>query len=158
MFRLEMGLHQALGATPMDARDLVARNVFGNVSDLIAYLAKRYNAGDNDPLTLEAADLQEPLLDYEEAARDAGWEENYGAWEKDEEREPTAQDACELEHIEPYESEILEHWIVSDTLARRLSELGERVGPLGSLKVWGRATSGQAIHMDAVIRELARGA
>jgi len=50
--------------------------------------------------------------------------------------------------------EVLEHWIVDPWLAAKLSARGEAVQPFCGLWIWGRTTSGQAIHMDEVVREL----
>jgi hypothetical protein len=65
------------------------------------------------------------------------------------------QDLCNLEHIEPEEMDILEHWIVSDWLGRKLTEHGESVETVMGLTVWGRVTSGQSISMDGIISEIA---
>jgi hypothetical protein len=51
--------------------------------------------------------------------------------------------------------EAYEHWIVSDWLAERLAEKGEITGELLGLTLWGRTTTGQAICLDGVIREIA---
>jgi len=57
----------------------------------------------------------------------------------------------------PAGSEIYEHWLVTNDLARRLEELGESVThDVVGMTVWGRATTGQAISMDAVIQRIAR--
>ena len=51
--------------------------------------------------------------------------------------------------------EIYEYWSVSDWLAEKLQDKGERVEcDFHGLCVWGRTTTGQAISMDCVIREL----
>lgn len=66
----------------------------------------------------------------------------------------TWQEACELHDIEPsdYRREVYEHWIVSDWLANRLEEHGERVlRDFFGLTVWGRTCTGQAIALDSVI-------
>ena len=49
------------------------------------------------------------------------------------------------------ENEVFEHWIVSSWLGEHLENQGEVVHQIGSLEVWGRATTGQAIYMDGVI-------
>jgi len=57
----------------------------------------------------------------------------------------------------PDGSEIYEHWLVTDDLARRLRAQGESVvDDLAGLTVWGRATTGQVIYMDGVIQRIAR--
>jgi len=49
----------------------------------------------------------------------------------------------------------LEHWIVTPWLGSQLSEIGEMVGEFFGLHIWGRTTSGQAIHMDCSIQKIA---
>lgn len=69
----------------------------------------------------------------------------------------TWQEACELHNIDPsdYWREVFEHWIVSDWLANRLEEHGERVlRDFFGLTVWGRTCTGQAISLDGVIGQI----
>ena len=52
-------------------------------------------------------------------------------------------------------SEVFEHWIVSDFLARKLAERGEVIERnFYGLTIWGRATTGQARSMDWVICQI----
>lgn len=66
----------------------------------------------------------------------------------------TWQEACESENIDPVIIEALEHWIISDYLSLKLLAKGEMVCDFHGLTLWGRRTSGQAIHMDSVICEI----
>jgi len=51
--------------------------------------------------------------------------------------------------------EALEHWIVSDWLADKLSGQGEMITKdFMGMTIWGRTTSGQAISMDYVIEKI----
>ena len=51
--------------------------------------------------------------------------------------------------------EAMEHWIVSDWLADKLSERGEMVNKdIYGLTVWGRCTTGQAVYLDSVIKNI----
>lgn len=50
--------------------------------------------------------------------------------------------------------EVFEHWIVDRWLADELKKRGETVGELFGLRIWGRATTGQFIAMDEVIRAI----
>lgn len=62
------------------------------------------------------------------------------------------QDFCDAKSIEPYQIEAYEHWIVSDWFADKLETKGEMVlRDFHGLTIWGRTTTGQAIHMDSVI-------
>lgn len=57
----------------------------------------------------------------------------------------------------PTDEEILEHWIVSDWLAKKLESKGELIEwNFYNLTIWGRTTSGQSIAMDNVIQEISR--
>ena len=58
-------------------------------------------------------------------------------------------------NIDPEQTEALEHWIVSEWLARKLKEKGEIVGEFLGMTIWGRACTGQAILLDGVIEEIA---
>ena len=64
---------------------------------------------------------------------------------------------CEHAGIDPERSDVFEHWIVSDWLARKLEAAGHPVARdfLG-LTIWGRPTTGQAIRLDSVILRIAR--
>jgi hypothetical protein len=66
-------------------------------------------------------------------------------------------DCCEVNGIDPQQTEAYEHWIVSDWLAQKLAAKGSMVGrDIYGLTVWGRCTTGQAICMDGVIGEIYR--
>lgn len=53
------------------------------------------------------------------------------------------------------EGEILEHWIVSDWLAKKLAASGETIDEdFAGMAIWGRTTHGQAIAADDVIIEI----
>jgi hypothetical protein len=50
--------------------------------------------------------------------------------------------------------DIYEWWTVSDYLYRKLKAKGAPVADLGSCRVWGRTTTGQAILLDGVICDI----
>ncbi|WP_286338550.1 hypothetical protein [Bacteroides acidifaciens] len=59
------------------------------------------------------------------------------------------------EYLYPFNGEeVLEWWLVTPWLAVRLKERGEIVIDELGCRWWGRLTSGQAIYMDGVIREI----
>lgn len=62
---------------------------------------------------------------------------------------------CDDENIYAYESEIYEHWIVSDWMGEKLREQGETVVGMLGFNLWGRGTTGQAILLDSVIGRIA---
>lgn len=64
----------------------------------------------------------------------------------------TLRDFCEANDIEPQQTEIYEHWIVTEWLAAHLEQRGEVIEwDFYGLTVWGRACTGQAIKLDGVI-------
>lgn len=146
---------------------MVQREVSHCVSTLVHTLSMGYGEPhalcEIVELTEQAFELSVPTEDYEEAARQEGWQLNdVGYWDKPgsdygtDAIFATAEEACEFDGIDPYEWEIFEHWIVSDWLADKLRARGERVGELDGLTVWGRSTTGQAIYMDSVIQAIYR--
>ena len=160
---------------PRTPDDLVRMEVHYCVSSLVYQLAGAYgeissangaSAGDLASLTEQAAELSWPIDDYEEAAIQAGWRDEGGAWARparaDEDtvertlRRDTAQEACDLDDIEPYQREVFEHWIVSDWLADQLDARGEKVDKdFAGMIVWARTCSGQGIAADSVIEVIA---
>lgn len=116
-------------------------------------------------LCIQAQELAASVLDYEEAATSAGWEECA--------REPEGQHVfrdksdgqtwcadswealCNDHDIEPYEWEVFEHWAVSSWLAAKLIAQGERVDPdFAGLNVWARTTTGMGIACDSVMQRI----
>lgn len=66
------------------------------------------------------------------------------------------EDTPESEY-DPIMQEIFEWWAVSEYLYRQLRDRGEPVLEGACSYYWGRTTSGQAILLDSVIREIVRG-
>ena len=58
-------------------------------------------------------------------------------------------------NLDADQTEVYEHWIVSNWLARRLEEKGRITGEFAGLTIWGRSTTGQMISMDYVIQQIA---
>lgn len=149
------------------ASDLVSREVLCCMSSMVSTLAQsglahaashEYGPDVHD-LAEQAYDLAAPVLDYEEAAREAGWELTGSVWAHDdfENAEVSAEAACHASDVEPHEIEVFEHWAVSQWLGDMLQAKGERVDDdFAGLVVWARTTTGQAISMDAVIQEITR--
>jgi hypothetical protein len=155
------------------AEQLVAREVHYCVSSLVSTLASGYGAvdgsrgakahGDLSDATEQAMELCSPILDYEDAARDAGFERSDAGHliryptDRDAETADSWEEACEIAEVEPYEREVYEHWIVSDWLADHLAKRGEKVDKdFCGLTVWARTTTGQAIANDYVIDDILR--
>lgn len=167
-----MAINASCGVT---VDDLVRREVYYCVSALISTLAAGVQAvstntdmGHNLYDHCEAAqELSWPIEDWEEAARQEGWDvtndneftdgteivgsigpdDPDGGW-------PTL---CDAMGIEPYQREIFEHWIVSDWLADKLAEHGEKVDKdFAGMTIWARTTTGQGIAQDAVIENIVK--
>ncbi len=156
-------------------QDLVNREVHYCVSALVSTLAKHDVqsldlARDDDlaQLTEQAFELASPIDDWEEAAIQAGWSETKDAdgspmlRHVDLDRDWPLDEACAYEEAcrdvgvdKPYQREVYEHWIVSDWLADRLAEKGEKVDKdFAGLTVWARTTTGQGIASDSVIEAI----
>lgn len=154
---------------------LVSREVHYCVSSLVSTLASGYGMIESDrpgtstvstltATTEQAFELCSPVADYENAALDAGWlAHGAGLVRHEEHGIYDLTDACAWENlcdefgIEPYEREVYEHWIISDWLADKLAERGEKVDKdFCGLTVWARTTTGQGIAQDSVIDDIVR--
>jgi len=156
----------------LDLDRFVQQNVLCCLSFMVATLASANGVTDVNSytdlanLTEQAAELASPVDDYEEAARQAGWEpytDKFGVacwretsgddmartWAGD------AEDVCREFDIEPYQWEVYEHWAVDSRFAEHLLAQGEKVDTdFAGLCVWARTTTGQAISMDGVITRI----
>ena len=167
------------------ASRLVQREVYYCVSALVSALAKDiHRQSDNDSALFgrdgivgeddltrlmymepDADDYrdQTPSGEPLEVAQDGdSWKWRVGAsdmWSPPFDSEIAAyRDAFdEMRWDQPDGREIYEHWIVSDWLADQLAERGHSVArDFAGLTVWGRPTTGQAVHMDSVIEAITR--
>lgn len=158
-------------------QDIVQSEVLVCLSSLVSTLAQAYGMGipgepgDLADLADQAFDVACPCLDYEDAAREAGWTDDphgrfpiHRAWQEGEREDNDApcvyadswQEACGFDSIEPHEREVFEHWAVTDWLADKLIAQGEKVDKdFAGMCVWARTTTGQAIHADGVIERIA---
>lgn len=162
-----------------DLGEFVRQNLNGCASQLVSMLMQGANGnikhnGSGNPRTSpvselmalcdQAAELFAPVLDYEEGARDAGWIVDGGLFvHHGLKTTATAQPSdaagwenlCNEFDIEPYAWEVYEHWMISDWLAEKLQEKGERIDrDFAGMNVWGRTTTGQAIALDSVICQI----
>ncbi len=66
---------------------------------------------------------------------------------------------CDHHGLDPYQREVFEHWAVTDWMADKLIEQGEKVDKdFAGLCVWARTTTGQAIAADGVIARVCEAA
>lgn len=128
-------------ADPSVSRAFAMAHVGANFTTLVLTLARAHSPEgqhDGNPrrklwdLTEQAADLFSPLLNYESAAREAGWVEREGEWldlgdPADPIHADNAQDACDKDGIEPHQREVYAIHAVSLDLANALEARGERV-------------------------------
>lgn len=157
---------------------MVQREVLCCMSSLVSTLAKGAYAIESkgdfahdevkplQELCEQAYELAVPVLDYEEAAMQAGWHVYAGVWHHGEAHEHRArtfiargylstQEVCDTNSLDPYEREVFEYWAVSKWLAEKLQAQGERVDTdFAGLNIWARTTTGQAISMDGCIARI----
>jgi len=138
------------------ASRLIQQEVHACVSNLMVTLASGAGGAPSttlNTLTKQALELFSPIPGYDAAAFDAGWTQSTAGWFW---REPTTAEieagtAC----FTFSGSRIFEHWTVSPGLADELEARGEKVDRnFAGLNVWARATTGQAISIDAVIESI----
>jgi hypothetical protein len=161
----------------MPSRRITATEISENVTPLVRELAEHYwqiAVLKAAPLSLidlcqRAKALLEPVDDYETPARAAGWQPDPGdtlgrvvfdttkrnghdesfyhaeSWEA----------ACRRMDLTPAEREVSQVWAVSEWLADRLEEMGERTGEFCGLTVWAR-TGTEPLQTDETIKAIWR--
>jgi hypothetical protein len=153
-------------------RRLVGREMGHCVSSLVYTLATAYGqsgaTGDIAELSEQAFELSTAIPDYISAAEEDDAEliettDGFWNWRKGDEegeanyddQEEAARAYCDDSRTEPHEREVYEHWIVSRWMADKLEAHGEKVDrDFAGLIVWARTTTGQAILLDGVIRDI----
>ena len=149
---------------------LVERDVIYCVSSLVYELTQKEEYWDDLMPILSQEDYEEPVLWYIDnhlsivEAKDyliniegsmpftGNAKDQLKKWLDDPEKVwEFADEFC----IDPDQHEALEHWIVTEWFAEKLEEKGEMVAEFMGMTIWGRGTSGQAIYMDSVIKEIA---
>lgn len=145
---------------------MVQREVLCCMSSLVSTLAVGGNHGSRttsaiDHLMLQASELAAPVLDCEEAATEAGWVKHVGGFhipkqpDTEDHESKSWQALCEAQSLDPYEWEVYEHWAISQWLANKLIDQGERVDTdFAGLNIWARTTTGQEIAMDGCIQRI----
>lgn len=151
------------------ADDLVRREVCHCASSLISTLAGGYGARIDtghaesrrnlEDACEQAFELAAPIDDWEETLIQNGWEKTAGGWKHMEDLgdEPISTEDAVTEAMldEPCQREVYEHWIVTDWLADKLIEHGEKVDKdFAGMCIWARTTTGQAIAADHVIEAI----
>jgi hypothetical protein len=108
-----------------------------------------YALFDDDNDVVVSDDVRDNLVSY-------AWIQGKGidCFDSDEE---AAEDCIEQEDIDAsdHDSDVYEHYLVSDLFARRLKEQGQTVVEAWGLDIWCRCTTGQAIALDSVIQDIA---
>lgn len=151
---------------------VVRQGVLANVSSLVATLVTGSNGhvpgylGELRHLAEQAYELAAPVLDYEAAAFEAGWDgphtDKFGVTYFENQAEgatwacPDWEALCQDFGIDPYDREVYEHWIVTQDLADDLIAVGEKVDTdFADMCVWARTVTGQNISADACIKAVA---
>lgn len=145
------------------AERLVRQEVLCCMSHIVATLAENGGVGKVrgalDELSDQAFELAAPVDDWEEAAIQQGAKfSDIRGWFVGSipQTFETTKDLCEAISIEPYQREVFEHWAITEWLADKLIEHGEKVDKdFGNLCIWARTTTGQMISMDSVIQQIA---
>lgn len=143
-----------------------------------AYGRRSTNGSDLSNLIEQAFELAAPIEDWESAAREAGAKitridveesPNFGKWvvldqpvDTDmyvtfyEDTRHASIAYCDYYDIEPHQTEVFEHWAVTDWFADQLVAHGEKVDKdFAGLCIWARTTTGQAIASDYVLEQIA---
>jgi hypothetical protein len=162
--------HEIEGKNQEILRKLVDREIVHCCSNMVSQLIQI--SENMEPEDYETILQLCTKADYESAAWDEGWREvdddiNISGkptyWIPCDDDSPVVetshadnwQELCAEQNIEPHEREVFEHWIVTGWLAEKLKAHGETVGELFDFHIWGRCTTGQAILLDYVIRQIA---
>lgn len=132
----------------------IGREVVYCVSSLVSELTNKMECFPD--YEDELIGIYSGIPNYEDAAKDAGWEESVKGFENKETGDSSDakdwKELCEAADIDPYEIVVFEHWIVTDWLADKLESYGEKViRDFFGLTIWCRPTTGQAILLDGVI-------
>jgi hypothetical protein len=162
----------------MPHRPLLRSQVLQDVTSLVNALAGYYwplAIISNAPTPLvtlcqRARDLLAPIDDYETAARAAGWQDDPGdtlgrvvfdTTRRDGEDESfyhaeSWEAACQRMNIEPEALAVAECWSVTEWMADRLEETGQRVAhDFAGLIVWAR-TGTNPLHADETLKGIWR--
>lgn len=130
-------------------------------------LSEAYRAGDLEVAPGDSIDVKITLTDEQKEDNDLLWVQlaqqlgvagTEATFDADGDENEAWEAVCSVDGIDAddYRREPYEHWIVDWWLARKLQERGEIVVELyRGVHVWGRCTTGQAILLDGVIRDIA---
>lgn len=123
---------------------MIHQEVLCCMSSIVSTLAQGYGALNReqtkafDHLPEQAFELAAPIPDYEEAARDA-IEQYPGRFPDADKASDDYAAFCALHDIEPYDREVFEHWAITNWLADKLENQGEKVDrDFAGLCIWAR--------------------
>lgn len=154
-------MSSTVGAT--DIQKLIDRHIRAEMTPLIEMLAGadyEHGADDVGSLMDQAEALSEPLVDYESAARAAGWAEGAQIFRVDDDQEILVaddwQDACAEDELEAKETAFGSFWGVSTWLASKLSARGERLDlDFANQLVWARPETRPGLIEDPILTAIA---
>lgn len=148
----------------MNIEQLKDKHIRADVTALVALVHEDFTSlndsedGMGSQFGFKTERLSAPFLDYEAAARAAGWKEGTGSgWICLNDNEAFAsnpKDACESYGIAPQEIPIIGHYIVTSELADKLEARGERVErDFGGVIVWARKLTPKAVCNRSIWNE-----
>ena len=147
----------------------IGREVFCNVGSMVEFILSASQDGESAPFSIDDV---ENLYTYPEyigkfAAFDGGTEDERNTEierlqemasdlteTEPEKAEKIVEEIEALENLETEPQEIFEWWAVSSFLFDKLRAMGHPVIDTGSVHVWGRCTTGQAIILDYAITKI----
>jgi len=111
------------------------------------------SAASEHGLTLEARADGLHVLSLPKPTADGSLSNMHGTAYSDSEQAAIAY--CDFHGLDPYQTEVYEHWAVTDWFADKLEAAGEKVDKdFAGLCVWARTTTGQMIAADGVIERI----
>ena len=158
--------------TNISIQDLVQREVIYCVSSLVHTLTQENKLDEELAISLWEGSISFDDAEYainQDGSYIAQKDGLWGLYDNDEPDSPIIDYEYETKEelinyyfddmnwdINDYRSEVFEHWIVTSWLGKKLQEHDETVveDVLGISYIWGRTTTGQAIHCDCVIQQI----
>jgi len=150
---------------------LVENNIIHNVSHLVSEIAKKYEYCDDFYHLFSKDDWEEAAEEYiqcqmhpndmydyleEQGIEHDETSDNLALVLENVQKNETYHDFCNDYNVDPHQTEIFEHWIVSGWLAEKLEAKGHVIEKdFFGLIIWGRPTTGQAILLDYDIQQIA---
>lgn len=146
-----------------DIQRLINSHVRANLTNLVEMLAGsdyEHGADGVGSLMDQADELSEPAVDYEGAARAAGWAQGTQIFRVDSDQEILVaddwEDACGQDDLRAKETSYGSFWAVSAALANKLCAHGERLDlDFANQLIWARPETRPALLEDPILLAIA---